>query len=89
MSNPVFFDLPADTWTKVATSVVIGQIRRKDLRATYLQTYRGTGEAAPTLKADGVLAFDEYPNREPIEDTNLIDVYLYPVDIAGRVRVDL
>lgn len=89
MADPVFVDLPADTWVKVATSVISGQIRRKDLRPTYLQTYRDTGEAAPTLKSEGVRAFDEFPNREPIESINLIDVYLYSEGIAGRVRVDL
>lgn len=89
MADPVFIDLPADTWTKVATSVLTGNIFRKNKNPKYLQVYCDTGGTAPTLKSDGVPMFEDYPNREPIRSINLIDAYVYPVGAAGRVRVDL
>lgn len=90
MPDPEYpVNVPADEWTKVATSVVSGNIRRIELSLIYLQTYRLTGEAAPTLKAEGVLMFDEFPNREPISSTELIDVYVWAVGGAGVLRVDV
>ena len=89
MANPTFVNCPKDSWTKVATNVTTGIIHKVYLEPySYLQTYQLTGEAAPTLKADGVPAFLEN-RREAISATAAIDVYLYPITAAGRVRVDV
>jgi hypothetical protein len=89
MANPVFINLPANTWTIVATNVVTGVIRRADPSPKYLHTYRDTGGTAPTDRAEGLPVFIENPDFETINSNTAIDVYLYPVSKAGRVRVDL
>lgn len=89
MAIPVFEDCPAGEWTIVATNVTVGQIHMITLTpGLYQQTYRDTGEAAPTLESDGVPAF---PGGEPlaISADAPIDVYIWPKGAAGRVRVDL
>jgi hypothetical protein len=47
-----------------------------------------TGEAAPTLKSEGVPLFRK-SNQESISATAGIDVYVWAVLKAGKVRVDL
>ncbi len=90
MSNPVFVDCPANTWTKVATNVVVGQIWRVLTTPKYLNTYRTTGDAAPTLRSDGTPIFvTGEPDHEKIEANTGIDVYIYSIRKAGRVRVDV
>jgi len=89
MPNPVFVSCPKNVWTKVATDVTTGIIHKVDLTPyEYLQTYRLTGQAAPALKSDGVPAF-ENRRREVISATVAIDVYLFPIADAGKVRVDI
>ena len=89
MTNPIFVDCPAGEWTKVATNIISGQIHRVSLVPYgYLQSYKDTGDAAPTLKSEGVVAFEQ-SNLESILALSGIDVYLYPLLAAGRVRVDL
>lgn len=88
MANPVFVDCPAEEWKKVATDVMTGSIKRWGETPNYNQTYRDTGDAKPTLKADGVPAFDG-SNTEEINYSTGIDVYLYALGTRGRVRVDL
>lgn len=86
MADPVVVPCPADAWTKVATDVLTGVVHiRSNTPSLYLQTYRGTGEAAPTAKDDAV------PFTEPliISASAGIDVYVQPLDAAGSVRVDL
>jgi len=87
MSNPAI-DIPKDVWSKVATSVVTGFIHKVDHTPIYIQAFVDTGDAAPTLESEGVLAFEK-STIEPISSNNLIDVYLYPKKHAGKVRVDI
>ncbi len=90
MSNPVLIDCPAETWTKVATGVLTGNIYRvKTNPRVYLQTVRDTGEPAPTNLSEGVPMFKDYPNREEVSSNVAIDIYIYPRNKAGKVRVDL
>jgi len=91
MGNPLFVDCPKDVWTKVATNVVTGVIKKVSTKPrVYLQTFRITGDPAPTLQSDGVLVFDiKNPNSENISAVSGIDIYIYPVGKAGRVRMDL
>jgi len=89
MANPIFVTCTKGVWTKVATNVTTGLIHKVDLTPyEYLQTYRDTGDPAPTLKSDGVPAF-EGKRTELISATAGIDIYLYPIIDNGRVRVDI
>ena len=54
MANPALQTLSADAWTAVATAVSAGVIYIKDTSPTYLQTYRMTGDPAPTTADEGV-----------------------------------
>lgn len=89
MANPVMVDCTADTWVKVATAVKAGWIHRKTNKtAIYLQTYRLTGEAAPTDQSESIQLFMK-EESEPINADVAIDVYVYCVGETGRVRVDV
>jgi hypothetical protein len=90
MADPVFVSCPANQWTKVATSVVTGQVWRAKSGVKYLHTYRDTGNPAPTLRSDGMPVFvEEESDVEQISASAAIDVYIYPIGDSGRVRVDL
>lgn len=90
MADPVFVDCLADQWTKVATNVTSGQIHKWNPQPQeYLHTYRATGGAAPTDKAEGVRIFIGDNISESISASAGIDVYLYPITENGRVRVDV
>jgi hypothetical protein len=89
MATPVIVACPAGAWTKVATNVQTGFIHKmKTAPNVYLQTYRDTGDAPPTLRTEGVEAFVDEPT-EAISAVAGIDIYLWVDDVAGRVRVDL
>lgn len=88
MANPQFISLPAGLWLPVAINVTAGQIHKVLSGPTYLQTYRMTGQAAPTLKSDGVI-WDALQNHLEISASAEIDVYIWCDGAAGRVRVDL
>lgn len=86
MADPVVVPCPADAWTKVATNVQTGVVHVTAVKPNvYLQTYRETGEAAPTNKADAV----PFTTPLTISASTGIDVYVQPVGAAGSVRVDL
>lgn len=89
MSNPLFVDCPADVWTKIATAVTTGQVWKAQSVAEYLQTYRLTGETAPTDRGEGMKLFADDKNSEEINSSAPIDVYVFVVGSAGRVRVDV
>lgn len=90
MADPVLIDIPADTWTLVATGVTSGMVHKKGaMQSTYLQTYRSTGSPAPTLISEGVEMFLYNEISEEIDASVLIDVYIFVVGSAGRVRVDI
>lgn len=89
MANPVFVDCIENTWTLVATNVTVGTIHKVDVSPYgYLQTYRVSGGAAPTLRSEGVPIFDQGRSAE-ISSSEGIDVYLYSMVDRGMVRVDL
>ncbi|RLB92830.1 MAG: hypothetical protein DRH26_05330 [Deltaproteobacteria bacterium] len=89
MANPVFVSCIKDSWTKVATNVTTGAIHKFDVTPyEYLQTYRDTGDPAPTLITEGIPAF-ENSRTDMISATSGIDIYLYPITATGKVRVDL
>ena len=88
MASPVIHNIPADTWVKVAENVTAGQVWKISSDPNvYLQTYRATGEAAPSNTIDSVNLFLESIS-EQISATDPIDVYVYAVGMDGKVRVD-
>lgn len=89
MAEPVVISCPADTWVKAATAVKSGTIRRKSVNPSkYLQTYRLTGEDAPTDDTDAADLFCDC-DMATIGHTADIDVYVKATRKAGSVRVDL
>ena len=88
MPDPTIVAIAANTWEKVATDVLTGQVHKKQTRTVYLQTYRETGGSAPTLQSEGVPAFPDGPSEE-INSNVPIDVYIFAIGKAGSVRVDV
>ena len=101
MANPLPVTIGTEwAWQKVATSVTTGVIHRLTTVVEYYQTYRLTGEAAPTgptlgtVPEEAVKMFEQSSN-EPIDSSNPIDVYImvkYDNTLAGRdgkLRVDV
>lgn len=88
MANPLPIKCPKGVWTKVATNVTSGTIGRKGNQGKYTQTYRLTGEYAPTDITEGVLLFAN-SESEKIESPDPIDVYVLAVESKGEVRADL
>ena len=87
MANPDSIECPADTWTLVAEDVTSGTIFRR-VTGKYIQTYRLTGEAAPTDETDSGPIF-EGSDSATIGHNAAIDVYIMAKDENGEVRVDL
>jgi len=86
MANPVLVPCPEGTWTKVATAATAGIINvTSTAPSKYTQTYRETGEPAPTTLAEAVPFEDELI----ISSSTAIDVYIQPLQEAGEVRVSV
>ena len=93
MPNPELIELPKDVWTKVATLVTTGQIKKKKPdQVVYLSTHRITGDPAPDNiddKEEGIEIFVDTPNSEEIRNSTAIDVYVMPIGVDAQVRMDL
>ena len=101
MANPLVVDISTEwVWQKVATSVKTGAIHRLTTDVEYYQTYRLTGEAAPTTPTLGTIPEEavkmfELSSSEAISSAEDIDVYImvkYDNTLAlrdGKVRVDV
>lgn len=86
MANPVLVNCPEGQWTKVATNVTAGVVHIVSLDPEkYTQTYRVTAGPAPTTLDEAVWFKDELS----IAASAAIDVYIWPIGAAGKVRVDL
>ena len=93
MADPLEVIIPADAWTKIATSVVSGNVHRKSTDPVmYLQTYRldnlGSPAADPSDKDEGVPLFSE-SDSEPISSSDPINIWIWADKKAGKVRVDV
>lgn len=89
MANPALISCAKDVWTRVAQSVVAGAIYNMTPSVEFLQTYRMTGQSAPSDGSDSVPAFIYKHEPLSISAPEAIDVYLMPIGSAGVVRVDL
>ena len=89
MADPVEVACTKDSWTKVATNKQTGFVHQVSGAPNgYLITYRDTGNAAPTLETEGVVAF-ENSITEPVTALAGIDVYIWPHRADGVVSVSL
>ena len=90
MADPIIIPCPEGEWTPVATNVTVGKIHKKSTKPrVYFQTYRDTGETAPTTIDEGVEMFINSIISESIVSSGAIDVYVWTTEEAGSVRVDL
>lgn len=91
MTNPILIDCPKNSWTKVATDATNGfvHVDLPYLEITWYQTYRDTGESAPIDldNADGSVKL--LIPTDPIRAKTGIDVYVWPRNYDGKVRVDV
>jgi hypothetical protein len=89
-NNPQFpVNLVKETWTKIATGVLTGTIYNRKTTVGYFQTFRVTGDPAPTDLNEGVSMFLEHPDYEPIGSDSPIDVWVFCRGKDGILRVDL
>lgn len=90
MANPSPpLTITENQWTKVAIGVFTGNIQRLNTNPNiYLQVYKMTGEAAPTLESEGAILFEE-SSSETIESDDAIDVYIWAKGNDGKIRADL
>lgn len=91
MADPAYpVNVTANQWNLVAANTASGFIHRKKTTPNvYLQTYRAAGGAAPTTIDEGVKMFIDNPETETISATSAIDVYVWPVNVDGILRVDI
>ncbi len=85
-TNPTTVACPADTWTKVASSIKEIEITIILTRPNlYLYTFRDAGDAAPSDQTDALVL---PPGIETtISSPTDIDVYVFPRGAAGKIRI--
>ena len=91
MSNPFSVSCPVNVWTLVAANILSGTIHKQinePVGSKYIQTYKLTGEAAPTDDDEGGPLFRSESVASISHDVP-IDVYVKAISTAGAVRVDL
>ena len=89
-ADPVSIKVPADEWTKVASSVTAGQVcKDNESPSQYNATYKMAGNPAPTLVTEGIQMFYSGGNCEAISAAAAIDVYIWAVSRDGIVEVSL
>ena len=93
MAKPVILACPKDVWTLVNPLAGINQgvLYIKKTNANYFQTYRPTGDAAPTddLPTKNLEGIRLKTGGNLVQDVDLIDVYIYCTREDGELRVDL
>ena len=91
-SNPLRVEFDTNTVKKIATNVIAGNIFKHHYDGReflYCQTYRLTGEAAPTvseMRGEMVLMFQDNPEVEPITSQSAIDIYVYAGQQPGSTE---
>lgn len=85
-TNPTTVACPADTWTKVASSIKEVEIAIKLTRPNiYLYTFRDAGDTAPSDQSDALVLPPE--GNTGISSPTDIDVYVFPRGAAGKIRI--
>jgi len=104
-ANPVLLDIPVDEWTPVAINVLSGVVHIIKADAIYYQTYRLTGDPAPSNSfVPGDDDFEGVPIYNRVDRVagesilvgggllgaiSGIDVYVWAKNAAGKIRVDI
>lgn len=104
VNDPALVDLIADQWNPAIINALRGVINILEPFANvlYYQTYRRTGEAAPDNAPDETdfEGMEIYNRRDRVAGREVfvgggqfrassgIDVYIYPLAGAGKVRID-
>ena len=90
MSNPVKVEIPKNAWTLVASNVSSGLITIRQWQpSTYYQTYRVTGNPAPTGDQNEDTSTITTGREITISANENIDVYLFSKDVDGEVVLAL
>ncbi len=101
MANPLVVNILTEwVWQKVATAVKTGAIHRLSSEVYYYQTFRLTGQAAPTAPTLGTIpeeAVKMFGDSDQVSISSVanIDVYImvqYDNTLVlrdGKVRVDV
>lgn len=100
MAIPTIVTLTENEWVIVATGVTTGVIDRKATGIKYYQTYRNTGDTAPTNPTTNQIpdeAIQLFKNGEQaiISSRTPIDVYILSkredkeITTQGKVRVNV
>lgn len=85
-TNPTTVACPADTWTKVASSIKEVEIAIILTRPNlYLYTFRDAGDAAPSDQSDALVLPPE--GKTTVSFPTNIDVYVFPRGAAGKIRI--
>jgi len=88
MANPTKIDVSKNTWTKVATNATSGIITIRQWQPSkYYQTYRVTGDPAPTGDHNEDTSVLTTGQEISISAIEAIDVYLYCYNLDGEVVV--
>lgn len=87
-ADPDLIVINEGAWQKVATNVTTGQIHIATTKPDgYFQTYRITGNPAPTLQDEGI--YIPWGTTQIISSAAGIDVYIYCKGSNGKIRLDL
>ena len=99
MADPQIVNIPEWVWTKVATAVTTGLIHMLESKVYYYQTYRPSGESAPSVPTLGTIPEEAIrmftQGAEQISSSELIDVYIMSQNSdddatdTGKIRIDL
>ncbi len=90
MANPQKININANQWTKVADNVTNGLITIRQWQPSrYYQTYRVTGDPAPTGDQNEDTSTVTTGQEVNISALEAIDVYMYCKDFDGEVVVSL
>lgn len=87
MADPELKILPANEWSIIAQSITAGVIHRvSSTPQAYYTFYKAKGGSAPVGLNIGERRLTD---SERISSKSQIDVYIYPLNAEGIIRIDL
>ena len=86
--NPLVVSCPEGVWTMVAENTQSASLHKLSVvPGLYKQTYRISGQAAPTDDADAIIIFDT-DTSHVFSHSPGIDIYIKAIGGDGSVRLD-
>jgi hypothetical protein len=86
--NPLVVSCPEGVWTLVASNTQSATIHKLSVEpGVYKQTYRISGQAAPTDDADAIIIF-ETDTLHVFSHSPGVDIYIKAIGGDGSVRLD-